>query len=273
MSDSSSPFSGNIPGFSLLAEMVQNVQKAMQPLAEITASMQAFLQSFVAVIAEFQPKIDGIIAGLKVVYRPLIVIEKLGDAQFVQWDYLSEEYIEAILNTSNVNKTLRNLLEKDKFQFVNITIEKCKANPYLRKYMRLFEQSVTAFTHGQNDLAIIGFTSIFDGLLSDISGNSTHQLKPRLEIIESKLEKEEVLDSNEYAILALVITFQKAIATFALHAPFDGKEPSGLNRHWIAHGRSRRRKTKLDCVKLINLIYGLLLIHELDTMDITPENF
>ena len=266
------PLSENFPDFSPLKEMAQNIQKAIRPVAEMAATIQAFLQSFSSAIAKFQPKIADIVAGLKDTSRLFVVVEKLGNAQFVQWDYPSKEYVEAIFSTNNVNKTLRNLLVKDKFQTVNTTIGKCKANPYLRKYTRLFEQSVTAFTLGQNDLAVIGFTSIFDGLLSDISGNSTHQLGPRLKIIENKLEKEDVLDNNECAILILSITFQKTIATFASPAPFSGNEPKGLNRHWIAHGRSKRRKTKLDCVKLINLIYGLLLIHELDTTDTAPKS-
>lgn len=272
MSNDSLP-NENLPEFSFLAEMMQNVQKAMQPLTEMAANIQVFLQSFADVIAEFQPKIDGIIAGFKDASRPLIVIEKLGNAQFVQWDYLSVEFIDAILSSNNVNKTLRKLFVKNKFKSVDTTIEKCKANPYLHKYMRLFEQSVTSFRRGQNDLAVVGFTSIFDGLLSDISGNPTHSLPPRLKAIDSKLEREEYLDNNEYAILALSITFQKTVESFSLSTPFTRKEPKGLNRHWIAHGRSMRRKTKLDCIKLINLIYGLLLINELDTTDALPEIF
>lgn len=51
---------------------------------------------------------------------------------------------------------------------------------------------------------------------------------------------------------------------FSANSEFSKKELKGLNRHWIAHGRSLKRKTKLDVVKMINLIYGMLLINELD---------
>lgn len=261
MSNDSLP-NENLPDFSPLAEMAQNIQKAMQPLAEIAANVQAFLQSFASVIAEFQPKIDGMIAGLKEASRPLVIIEKLGDAQYVQWDYLSREYIETILGTNNVDKTLRILLAKDKFKSVDVTIEKCETNPYIRKYMRLFKQSVTAFKNGQNDLAVIGFTSIIDGLLSDVSGIETTNIARRSFAILNKLEENEFVDSDEYALLALMLTFQKTMTSFSASSDFSKKEPKGLNRHWIMHGRSRRRKTKLDCVKLINLIYGIILVDE-----------
>ena len=44
---------------------------------------------------------------------------------------------------------------------------------------------------------------------------------------------------------------------------FDDPEPKILNRHWIMHGRSLRRKTKLDCVKMIRFIYGIILLDEI----------
>jgi len=254
--------SGNLPDFSPLVKIAQNIQEVMLPFAEIAASFQAFLQPILNVLAELQPKIDGIIEGLKEASRSLIVIEKLGDAQFVQWNYLSEEFIDAVLSSNNTNKTLRHLLLTDKFKSVDVTIEKCMANSYLHKYMRLFEQSVIAFKSGQSDLAVIGFTSIIDGLLSDISGIETTNIAKRSSAILSKLEENEFVDSDEYALLALMLTFQKTISSFSASSDFSKKEPKGLNRHWIMHGRSHRKKTKLDCVKLINLIYGIILIDE-----------
>ena len=61
------------------------------------------------------------------------------------------------------------------------------------------------------------------------------------------------------------MTLEKTLDSFSAPSDFKGKEPKGLNRHWIAHGRATRKKTKLDCVKMINLIYGLLLIGELES--------
>ena len=61
-------------------------------------------------------------------------------------------------------------------------------------------------------------------------------------------------------MFSLFYTFNKTVEIFTANSDFHGKEPKGLNRHWIAHGRSRRKKTKLDCVKLINLVYGIILI-------------
>ena len=76
-------------------------------------------------------------------------------------------------------------------------------------------------------------------------------------------------DHDEYATLTLALTLEKTLDSFSAFSDFSKKEPKGLNRHWIAHGRSTRKKTKLDCVKMINLIYGLLLIEQLDSLETT----
>lgn len=59
-----------------------------------------------------------------------------------------------------------------------------------------------------------------------------------------------------------MLTFEKTMELFSTNFDFKGEEPKELNRHWIMHGRSRRRKTEHDCVKLIYFIYGILLIDE-----------
>ena len=140
-----------------------------------------------------------------------------------------------------------------------------RSSKVMQKHKRLYSQSVNAFRNGDSDLAVTGFTSVLDGLLADISGNVTSSLKPRIDVIKQKLDNDELLNHDEYAILTLSMTLEKTLDSFSAHSDFNGKEPKGLNRHWIAHGRSTRKKTKLDCVKMINLIYGLLLIEDLES--------
>ena len=50
----------------------------------------------------------------------------------------------------------------------------------MHKHKRLYSQSVKAFRNGGNDLAVTGFTSVFDGLLADTSGNPAASLNPAL---------------------------------------------------------------------------------------------
>lgn len=196
-------------------------------------------------------------------FRPFKALDCLRKAQFVFWDYMDDGFIDLIISSDNINKTLRAYFSKNNYQTAFETAEKVAKYSALSKHQRLFDQSVSAFKCGYSDLAVTGFTSVFDGVLADISHISASSLTPRIKTIKAKLEKEEPLDTDEYATLALTYTFQGTIDSFCVNAPFEKPEPEGLNRHWIAHGRSCRRRTKLDCVKMINLIYGLLLIDEL----------
>ena len=254
----------NLPDFSQFAEMARKTQEMIRSVAETALRVQEALLPLFEITAKYREQVTNALAGMAELARPITAVRIMGESQFVYWDRINDQLINELIESNNPNKVLRAFVSKDNFACVDSTIDKCISNPKMHKYLRLFSQSATAFHNGDSDLAVTGFTSVLDGLLSDISGKTTHKLPPRIKAIEEKLEKDELLDNEEYVMLTLAITFHKAMETFSASAPFDEKEPKGLNRHWIAHGRSQRKKTKLDCVKLINLIYGLLLINEVE---------
>lgn len=244
------------PDFSSIkATLLKSEARLQEMMRAFAESVQEMMHPITEALEEFQSQ-------FKEVTRPLCTIGKLGNAQFVCWSYMTRDFVDAIIATDNINKTLRELMVKDRYKTVDDTIHRCFSNSLIKPHHRLLEQSVAAFKSGRCDLAVIGLTSIIDGLLSDVSGNKTTNIATRAKTILAKIEQNEFVDSDEYAILALVLTFEKTMNIFSASSDFSKKEPKGLNRHWIMHGRSRRKKTKLDCVKLINLTYGILLIDE-----------
>ena len=262
MSDSFSPWQGS--DFSGLSAALSQIQEITRPAMEALQNIRSVLQPIVEALEQFKPKVAEIGQVLLHASRRLTAIEKMGDAQFVFWDYMAEEYVDTIVDSENINKTLREQMLRDRFSTVNKTIDKTLSSPTMQKHKRLYSQSVKAFRDGNSDLSVTGFTSVFDGLLADTTGNPAASLKPRVMVIKQKLEHDELLDHDEYAMITLALTLEKTLDSFSAYSDFNGKEPKGLNRHWIAHGRSTRKKTKLDCIKMINLIYGLLLIEELE---------
>lgn len=262
MSDVTSPLSGfDLSG---LTSAISNIQAITRPVMETLQNIQLTLQPIVEAFKKYKSNIEGIGQVLLKLSRRFSAIEKLGDAQFVFWNYMSEEMVNEIADAVNINKALREQLIRDRFSAVNKTIEKTLSSAVMQKHKRLYSQSVNAFRSGDSDLAVTGFTSVFDGLLADTSGNPAASLKPRINVIKQKLDNDELLNHDEYATITLAITLEKTMDSFSAPSDFKRKEPKGLNRHWIAHGRSTRKKTKLDCVKMINLIYGLLLLEKLD---------
>lgn len=238
-------------------ELIQRMQEAIQPYID---AIERYTQKDL----ETQKKLEK---NAERIEKTIIAIHKMEEAQFVYWDTIPASLVEELNTSDKTNVVLRKFLIKDKFRKVYSTIEMTNKADTLKKHRRLYMECVQAFQNGNSDLAVTGFTSIFDGLLAEISKNPTHKLQPRFDIIKEKLEKEEVIDNDEYAMLTLGLTFEKTLESYGRPAPFTEKEPHGLNRHWIAHGRSTRKKTKLDCVKMINLIYSLLLINQLDTQE------
>lgn len=237
---------------------MQRFQELMRPISEAVALLQSKFSDYEKV--------------LKSISRPIIAIRKLGDAQYIFWEFMPRSFADEIIESENVNKTLRERLVKEKFSSVDDTIRRCQSSLLMKRHLRIYNQSVSAFQNGNSDLAVIGFTSIVDGLLSDVSGNQTTRIAARVTCIIDKLENNEDVDSNEYALLTLMLTFQRTMDSFSANSDFARKEPKGLNRHWIMHGRSKRKKTKLDCVKLINMIQGILLIDEFGRKEAEGKN-
>lgn len=263
MSDFTSSWQGY--DFSGLGALLSQMQEFTRPVMEAVHSIQSALKPIVEAIEQYRPKVAEIGQALLQATRPLSAIRKMGEAQFAFWDYMTDEFVDAIVGAENINKTLREQLIRDRFSAVNKTIDKTLSSAVMHKHKRLYSQSVKAFRNGGNDLAVTGFTFVFDGLLADTSGNPAASLKPRINVIKHKLDNDEFLDNDEYAMLTLALTLEKTLDSFSAPSDFKGKEPTGLNRHWIAHGRSTRKKSKIDCVKMINLIYGLLLIVDLES--------
>lgn len=258
----------NMSDFSKLSDSFSQMRDAVKPIVEATQRFQELLRPVVEIVNQYKSQIAETVKVIAEALRPVAAVEKLGNAQYVCWERMDDSFIDDVLSSQNVNAVLRERLNKSKYKSVSSTIEQIESHSLMKKHLRLFSQSIEAYTKGSCDLALTGLTSVFDGLLTSISRSSTHKLKPRIDVIKSKLERDEILDSNEYAMLSLAITIEKTLDSFSAFAPFDKPEPKTLNRNWIAHGRSNKKRTRLDCVKLINMIYGLLLISDIEQKEV-----
>ena len=254
--------------FSQLKGLITFFYEIGNVAAKSAIVFQEIIISVLSKIKELKQRINEIGQGLGKLFEQTSAIKKLGDAQFVYWEYMTPDFVIDIVETKNINKTLREYFIKKHFKKVTDTINKTLDCERMCKRKHLYMQAVNAFRNSDCDLAVIGFVAVFDGLLSDISDNSMTSIIERLKIIEKKFENKEPIYDDECAIFILASTFYSTVESFAEFSDFNKPEPKMLNRHWIAHGRSTRKKTKLDCVKMINLIYGLLIVSDLKTTDI-----
>ena len=122
MSDFTSPWQGY--DFSGLSAALSRIQEITRPALEALQNIQSTLQPIVEALEQYKPKVEEIGQVLLHVSRRFSAIEKMGDAQFVFWDYMTDEFVDAIVGAENINKTLREQLIRDRFSAVNKTIDK-----------------------------------------------------------------------------------------------------------------------------------------------------
>lgn len=257
--------------FSNLMSGLSDFSPLLYSIRQASLRAQEILQPITEISETIKLRFAEIAESTRETARPFSTIRKLSDVQYVYWEYLTDDFIDTILESTNTNKTLRELCIKNKWRITNQTIQSCEESELLFPYRKLFSQTRTAYNNKQYELAVIGLLPVIDGLLSDVSGNTTTNIFTRADFILQKAENDESISSDEISVIALAWTFRETMQSLSANINFSQKEPKNLNRHWIMHGRSRRKKTRLDCVKLFNFIYAIISICKLNQEEINVE--
>ena len=132
MSDFTSPWQGY--DFSGLSAALSRIQEITRPALEALQNIQSTLQPIVEALEQYKPKVEEIGQVLLHVSRRFSAIEKMGDAQFVFWDYMTEEFVDEIVDSENISKTLREQMLRDRFSKVNRTIDKTLSSAVMHKH-------------------------------------------------------------------------------------------------------------------------------------------
>ncbi len=189
-------------------------------------------------------------------------IDKLGDNQYVLWKRMPPRFLEVIKDVSSPNE-IDALIE----QYIEVdnvgTSDHCKQ--YLGENV-LFCESVIAFQEGLYNLSIVGLVSVLDRVMSECSGMiGSMNFDKRAAELEKKIEDKgemflEEIEAQDYLIY---LTYFKAIDGVGEGSRFDGTEPEKLSRPWLSHGRSNRKYTRIECIKVMNMIYGTFRMSEI----------
>lgn len=197
------------------------------------------------------------------------VISKLKEAQYVFWDYMPRSFVDDLLVASDADDTILEYESKNDFAVSDAIISKCLAHNFIKPHLSLFEQCISSYRGGFYNLSAVGFSAVIDAALTEATKNPTHRSLDRCYAILDKLKEKDVVDDEEFAILTLFMTFNATVESFYKSAPFSEEEPDEINRNWIVHGRTMRSFTRLDCIKLIRILYGIIIISEFESKDTT----
>lgn len=218
-------------------------------------------------ITDFENQIDQFISYTKKKFeqclRPLEAAFKLGDEQFVIWNQLDDGLTDQILSSNDIDLFLSENCQEEKIFSVEITKRQIEASKLIAPYRALYDQSIMAYENGCYELSATGLLAIADGLFAEkIANKKAVNFFQRANLLVDKIERKQSITRRDMDTAVLGITLLKTTQSLSRRVEFDKNEPHELNRNWIMHGRSRRKRTKLDCIKLIRLIYGVILIDD-----------
>lgn len=198
--------------------------------------------------------------------KPVRAFYILAEHQFTYWKPLCRDDIEQIIETQDVNAYLKERIEDKNFIDYDEAFEEMIQSVLLSETNKsILHQSFKAMDADLYDLALVGVTSVFDGVLTVATKDDSTQMSKRIGEIEKKMEnlsdeEWELLKESERTAIGMYITWAGTMKGFQAYSEFSKPEtePTELNRHWIAHGRKTTIATKLDCCKMINALYGLM---------------
>ncbi len=255
----------------VIDEIESNLVAYQKSLKEISCKSSDYMVGLQNVITEVSAPLvkmqESIVAALKPIKefgKVLLPLNKLGKNQFVYWEYISKELSMDIIRIEDINAYMYDYYTTGTSPYVKKVIINCERTARMKPYTKLFFESIVAYNSEHYNLAIIGLLAIADGLLSDISEDPDFKITKRARIILDRLSNEGPLVPDDISELTLYVTFTDMYNSISKHAPFNGEEPELLNRHWLMHGRSRKTISNIDCIKIINYIYGILLLDSLN---------
>lgn len=194
----------------------------------------------------------------------------LAKNEVIIWWSLDRKTLQYILsieegNQKNmINNIILDIFENSSSQLLETIKNGILTHPILKDCQTLCIQIIENFNLKNYNISIYPLFSILDRLLTQISELNNTNMKNRTNEIIEKLNNLNIstLADKDYHLIFLIKTFDKVITTISKSINFSEKEPESLNRHWILHGRSNRIISRLDCIKLLNIVYSLTIIYD-----------
>lgn len=171
--------------------------------------------------------------------------------------FISEDEVKEIYSAEAIDRAILSYLENTNYRMTENAIDAISDELMNDP---LWRQSLEAYHRNDYAVSILGFAALTDRLLSKYSGNDKTGIKLRVnQLIEMAIDQ----DDHEAAESFLINTYEHCADVYGLKSQFNDDEPAMLNRHWLMHGRRTTPVTRLDCVKLLHMLYGTIVTGKL----------
>ena len=179
-------------------------------------------------------------------------IDKLAENQIIFTDDLGLDFAKEICDSTNIDKVVQRYYFDNNQQNMNLLISRCNSAREIFEYKELYVQTLDAYNRGHYHLACIGMFSLIDGVLADVSEMATvTSFKKRIQAIENKIGDQVALNEIDRKTLCIYTAMEHIKDSIFGNSSFSEAEPEGINRHWVMHGRTRKKYSKYDFLKLL----------------------
>ena len=193
-----------------------------------------------------------------------VATNKLIENQFVFTDNLTQTLAHEIYEGADVEKVMTHYyLDNDEQNMKNL-IQRCKDSDCIREYRELYNQILNAYDREDYLLACIGLFSLVDGLLADCSGINKTAFQKRLDCIADKFADKAELNEIDRKTLCIYDAFKKFDCSIFRDSRFSEEEPQAVNRHWDVHGRTHRKHTQIDFLKVLLWLDAIIYLSDKD---------
>lgn len=180
-----------------------------------------------------------------------VAINRLIENQIVFTDDLPQALAQEIYNGADVEEVVYlYYFDNDECNMERV-ISRCQQNEQVQKYAELYNQIISAYRINHYLLACIGLFSLIDGVLADVSEQTTTNFKSRLDIVKKKIGSEKKLSDIDRKTLCIYKAFESVETSIFSNSNFSEQEPQIVNRHWDLHGRTHREHNKIDFLKVL----------------------
>ena len=200
-----------------------------------------------------------------------VATNKLIENQFVFTDNLTPALAHEIYQGADVEEVMTRYYFDNDGQNMKKLIQRCKDSSYIREYRELYHQILNAYDREDYLLACIGLFSLVDGLLAECSGMIKQtRFKTRLERISDKLADKVELNEIDKKTICIYDAInnasdKKTDCSVFKDSDFSGEELPMVNRHWDVHGRTHRKHTRIDFLKVLLWLDAVIYLHDKST--------
>lgn len=244
-----------------------NNYNAFEGLTSIIEGLKPFIDALDKLNTWYEQNAENIASYLSVFAEYAewsVAVEKLIENQFVFTDDLTPELAHDIYQSSDVTEVMDRYYFGNSEQNINKLIQRCGNNKNIGKYRELYNQIINAYIRGDYLIACIGLFSLVDGVLAEHSGINKTGFQKRLDRIAKKFASKAELNEIDRKTLCIYDAFTKFDCSVFQKSDFAQEEPQVVNRHWDVHGRTHRKHTKIDFLKILLWLDAIMYLSQKD---------